>query len=367
MRSLMATTMVALAGFSVSVANAEDFGRGLSINPGGGYYSFDKELRIDDESFPAIGVEYRFTDHLSAELHYINSDTLEQNNIFANFDIEQIRLDGHFYFQPYQKLQPYLSAGAGQFSLTQVEKQIEQTDTIAALGGGIRYFFNQYLSVRTDLRAFNNLDSGYTDSAVNVSLNLLFGGNSISRSGDIDLVKTAPPVTVAALNPDMDGDGVLDVNDDCLETAAGLMVDENGCAIPIESTVSMDLNVNFEFESAELPPEFYSDVKELATFLKLYRDSVVTIEGHADATGPQSFNQGLSERRAKAIRNILVRDFEIEKERLKIVGYGENLPIADNSTEEGRQKNRRAATVVTATRATPDAGAISGPDQPVAE
>jgi len=126
-------------------------------------------------------------------------------------------------------------------------------------------------------------------------------------------------------------------------------VDENGCGIPVKSTVSMDLNVNFEFESAKLPPEFYSDVKELATFLKTYDNSRVVIEGHADATGPEGFNKGLSERCTKAIRDILVKDFEIDADRLNFVGYDKSRPIVDNATKVGRSKNRRAATIVNAT------------------
>lgn len=375
----MTKAVIAVAGISAfAFAQAQDYGRGLSLNPGGGYYAFDSELRLDDGSFPSIGIEYRMTDSVAVELNYLQSDTTDAVNTLAEYDVEQIRLDGNYYFTPERKLQPYLSGGVGMFNLVQIEKQIDNEDTIADLGAGIRYFFNEHFSLRSDIRAINNLDSGYTDGLLNVGINLLLGGNSVSSSGDIDLVDNQADLPVAGLDADMDGvldakdqcpetmaglatdsqgcpadvdmDGIADYSDDCLDTMDGLMVDENGCAIPVESTVSMDLNVNFEFESAELPPEFYSDVKELATFLKLYKDSEVTIEGHADATGTEEFNLSLSEKRARAIRDILVRDFEIQRDRLKFVGYGEGRPVADNKTEEGRSKNRRAATVVSATR-----------------
>jgi len=334
-------------------AHAADFGRGLSVTPGGGYYAFDSKQGIDDDSFPSIAIEYRFTKSLGLELNYLATDTVEARNNLAKFEVEQIRLDGNYYFSPDKKLQPYMSAGVGSMSVDQPQKRIERDDTVADVGAGIRYFINKSFSLRGDLRAVNNFDSGYTDGMLNVGVNFLFGGNSKTTDGDIDIVDAAPSMGVggpALASSDFDGDGVLNAKDDCLNTDAGMMVDENGCAIPVESTVSMDLNVNFEFESANLPPEFYSDVKELATFLKSYDNSVVTIEGHADATGPETYNQQLSEKRAKAIRDILVKDFNVEVERLNFVGFGEAKPVASNQTKEGRSKNRRAATVVTATR-----------------
>lgn len=345
----MTKTIFAMAGMSLlSFAQAQDYGRGLSINPGGGYYSFDSELLLDDKSFPAIGLEYRMTDSIALELNYLKGEATDFRNDLIEFDVEQIRLDGNYYFFPNRKFQPYVSGGLGMLTLALSEKEINNEDAIADVGAGVRYFFTQNFSLRSDLRAINNLDTGYTDGMLNLGLNFMFGGNTTSSEGDIDLVETENTAPVGTEDSDMDG--IADANDDCLDTTEGLMVDENGCAIPIESTVSMDLNVNFEFESAELPPEFYSDVKELATFLKLYKDSEVTIEGHADAIGTDEFNQKLSEKRARAIRDILVRDFEIQRDRLKYVGYGEGKPVADNDTEEGRSKNRRAATVVSATR-----------------
>ncbi len=342
------SAIVTLGLFGALNAHAENYGMGLSINPGAGFYEFDKQLGVRDDTFPALGLEYRFTEHLAGEIHYFKGDTTERLNRFAKYDIEQLRLDALYYFMPERKLQPFITAGVGMFSLEQQEKQIFMDDTMADLGAGVRYFFNDHFSIRGDVRAYNNIDDGYTDGMAKLAITLILGGNEVSKEGDIDLVNGGPGA--GDMIADADGDGVADNIDECLDTAPGLMVDERGCAIPIENTVSMDLNVNFAFESSQLPPEFYSDVKELATFLKLYKDSIVTIEGHADSTGPSAYNQKLSERRAKAIRDILVRDFAVERDRLKFVGYGEDRPIADNETDEGRSRNRRAATVVTATR-----------------
>jgi len=71
-----------------------------------------------------------------------------------------------------------------------------------------------------------------------------------------------------------------------------------------------------------------------------YPDTYITVEGHTDSTGSTEHNQKLSERRADAVRDQLLRD-GVPASRVTVKGYGESAPIADNSTPEGRQSNRR--------------------------
>jgi outer membrane protein OmpA-like peptidoglycan-associated protein len=67
----------------------------------------------------------------------------------------------------------------------------------------------------------------------------------------------------------------------------------------------------------------------------------VQIEGHTDSKGSVEYNQGLSERRANAIKSALVKMTMVDAGRLNAVGFGESKPIATNDTEAGRAKNRR--------------------------
>jgi outer membrane protein OmpA-like peptidoglycan-associated protein len=64
------------------------------------------------------------------------------------------------------------------------------------------------------------------------------------------------------------------------------------------------------------------------------------VQGHTDSTGSKALNQRLSQARADAVMNALVSR-GVEKGRLTAKGYGQDMPIADNTSEEGRQKNRR--------------------------
>jgi len=77
-----------------------------------------------------------------------------------------------------------------------------------------------------------------------------------------------------------------------------------------------------------------------------YTDVIVELEGHTDSDGIEDYNQGLSERRANAVRDVLVGRFNIQGSRVTAVGYGESQPIATNNTAAGKAQNRRVITVI---------------------
>ena len=108
----------------------------------------------------------------------------------------------------------------------------------------------------------------------------------------------------------------------------------------------IDLEVLFETDKAIVRPEYYSKITELAEFTKKYPNTVVTIEGHTDNRGKEDYNQALSQRRANAVKEVLITQFGVATERLNSVGYGESQPRASNDTVEGRQLNRRVVAVV---------------------
>ncbi len=74
--------------------------------------------------------------------------------------------------------------------------------------------------------------------------------------------------------------------------------------------------------------------------MKLKETLIVEIAGHTDSIASSEFNQKLSEGRAKTVRDYLIKK-GIDKNRVTAVGYGETQPVADNGSEEGREKNRR--------------------------
>jgi len=114
-------------------------------------------------------------------------------------------------------------------------------------------------------------------------------------------------------------------------------------------TLNMPGNVTFATNSSDLSPAFFSVLTSVSKVLVEYDQTVVEVAGHTDSTGSDSYNQGLSERRAKSVAAYL-RSQNINSQRLLTLGVGEHYPVADNSTSSGRQANRRVEiTMVPAT------------------
>ena len=133
---------------------------------------------------------------------------------------------------------------------------------------------------------------------------------------------------------DSDGDTVCDEIDICAGTPKGVVVDERGCW-------TLKQTYLFDFDKAEVKPIFFPMLDHIAKILKDNPKMTVQLEGHTDSVGTEKYNQGLSERRANAIKNALVNGAKADANRLKAVGYGETKPIMTNDNKEGRAKNRR--------------------------
>ena len=155
---------------------------------------------------------------------------------------------------------------------------------------------------------------------------------------------------------DTDGDGVIDEADQCPDTPPGTSVDGKGCPPPPPACESgaegLKLagcqpgqtlvlhGVNFEFDKATLTPNARSLLDLVVFALKEAPQIRVEVGGHTDARGSDAYNQELSGHRAQSVVDYLVGQ-GIASERLQAVGYGETAPVADNATEEGRERNRR--------------------------
>ncbi len=124
-----------------------------------------------------------------------------------------------------------------------------------------------------------------------------------------------------------------------------LREDLEGTGVEVERVgdniqLSMPSNITFATGKAVINPEFNSILDNVGETLAKYESTIVHIAGHTDDVGSAEFNQQLSVNRANSVRDAL-RAKGVIPERLVTTGYGESLPIADNATAEGRQKNRR--------------------------
>jgi len=106
-------------------------------------------------------------------------------------------------------------------------------------------------------------------------------------------------------------------------------------------------NIEFAFDSAELTAASKAMLDDAVARLTPYKELIrnetthVTVTGHTDSTGPEAYNQGLSERRANAVADYMANSLGVDRARMQVSGVGEASPVADNATREGRAKNRR--------------------------
>lgn len=138
--------------------------------------------------------------------------------------------------------------------------------------------------------------------------------------------------------PDTDGDGIPDHLDEC-PLVPGLP-EFNGCPPPPPPPLDLDIIVYFGTDLTKLDAEDKEKLDKLAAQLIESEETAIIAGGHTDITGSASYNQGLSERRAQAVKDYLVEK-GVAAERITIKGFGEDQPADTNDTPEGRANNRR--------------------------
>jgi outer membrane protein OmpA-like peptidoglycan-associated protein len=126
-------------------------------------------------------------------------------------------------------------------------------------------------------------------------------------------------------------------------TVPGATVERIGEGIVVE----FSSNVLFGFDKSALSYEAKSNLDKLVKILNTYADTDIEVQGHTDSKGTLSYNQRLSEQRAKAVTDYLIAR-NISHNRLLIKGFGETLPKYENDTEAGRAQNRRVEFLITA-------------------
>ncbi|WP_373388283.1 OmpA family protein [Pseudomonas alcaligenes] len=261
-------------------------------------------------------IGYFLTDDVELRLGYdeVHNARAEDGR---NIKGSNTALDALYHFNaPGDSLRPYISAGFSDQSIGQNGRGGRNGSTFANLGGGAKLYFTENFYARAGVEAQYNIDQGDTEWAPSIGIGLNFGGGS-------------KPAPVA-------------------EPVAEPVVEEVAPTPEPAETVRVELDVKFDFDKAKVKEESYGDIKNLADFMNQYPQTSTTVEGHTDSVGTDAYNQKLSERRAGAVREVLVNQYGVGAERVGSVGYGESRPVADNATEAGRAVNRRVEAAVEA-------------------
>jgi OmpA-OmpF porin, OOP family len=129
-------------------------------------------------------------------------------------------------------------------------------------------------------------------------------------------------------------------------TKDGQLVSKNITLAPIEvalveeNTKIILNNIFFDFDKSILKSESFPELNRIATLMKEKPTMQVEISGHTDPTGPEAYNLGLSERRAKAVSKYLTEQ-GVDSDRIKTAYFGETQLLDTSNTREGNRKNRR--------------------------
>ncbi len=361
---------------------------GWYIVPSIGYYFFDDDQDVDDNAIAQLGIGYQFSQRWAVEGN-IGGISTDNKDIDGDADVYLWHLDTLYTILPNSEWKPYLVAGIGHYDINKDNTNDDKGEQ-ANVGLGVQRLLSPALSMRLDARALHTSDEGYTDYMANLGFAYYFGypsrppkdqdGDGVLDADDacpdtpagvevdsvgcpldsdndgvpdyMDQCPNTPENTVVDSTGcplDSDGDGVPDYMDQCPNTPQYSIVNEQGCE-QLAETVRMELAIEFDVDKAIVKPQYHDELASFADFLKRYSDITTTIEGHTDSTGEASYNQQLSQRRAQAVCDYLVNNFGISADRLTPVGYGESQPIDTNDTPEGRQRNRRVVGQVESTQ-----------------
>jgi OOP family OmpA-OmpF porin len=151
-------------------------------------------------------------------------------------------------------------------------------------------------------------------------------------------------------DPDNDQDGILDKDDKCPNEPG---VPPDGCpkkynlVVVTEKKIELKQTVFFDTNKTTIKAVSFALLNDVAQAMKDNPKLKVEVQGHTDSVGADDFNLKLSQGRAESVRKYLIGK-GVAPDRMDPKGYGENVPIADNRTAEGRSQNRRVEFVITA-------------------
>lgn len=202
------------------------------------------------------------------------------------------------------------------------------------------YYINDNATAASPLQIIRN----YENAVTAMGGVKLFDGEEENRVGRVATFKVVKGTKELWLDVNAYNDGnaytVILIEKEAMRqdvTASGLLAS-------LDSTGHVAVYINFDTGRADIKPEHNPVISEIHKLLADNPGLKLTIEGHTDNVGSAADNKVLSEKRAQAVMSALVQR-GISSERLTAVGYGYEKPVADNSTEEGRAKNRRVELV----------------------
>jgi OOP family OmpA-OmpF porin len=325
-----------------------------SISPFIGNYTFEGNMALESNPVYGLRVGYDFTKHLGAELlfDYVSTKFTEPADKVKT-NVYNYRLEGLYHFMPENRLVPFISVGMGGQSINYDSGAENKTRFVADYGYGLKYFVTDWFAFRFDIRHVLAFGSVYNNLECAVGLSFLFGGKKPTPSVTAREPEPAPPPPPAK-EPEPAPPPPPIKEPEPAPPPPPPPLEEMKKAPEAASEVEQKileqgratLKVEFDTGKAIVKPKYNKEIRNIAEVMRKYPDLKIVIEGHTDNVGGKKYNLILSQKRAEAIKKVMVTKFKIDSTRIKAKGFGYSKPLASNSKKEGRQKNRRVEAAV---------------------
>lgn len=306
--TIIPMTLLAVSAALTTLPAHADVKEGqVEVSPFVGYHFFESDQNLDDDLTYGVRLSYSITPHWAVEgaVSWVNS-SVDDNSIqghdegqfrspMGDVDLMMYQLDALYHFRPDNKFSPYMVGGYG---VTDYSPSISDDDmSTFNIGVGAKYWLAENLALRVEVRDHlvgEVFSESYHNISTTVGVSFAFGGKAKSKSSQAAKPAPAPEPTKKVVEAEVI---VLELED-----------------------------IHFDLEKATLTPEARRILQRSITTLQDNPKAKVRIAGYTSAAGTAEYNQGLSERRATAIKNYLVNRGGIATNRLAVIGFGDTRP-----------------------------------------
>lgn len=312
----------------------------FEINPFAGGYFFGGGQNLKDRPVYGLKLGYNFTKNCGIEgsLEYVSSRIKDANTTSTSTSRPPFvspdnsvkntlyHIDAIYHFNPENKLNPFLVAGIGGAHFNPSSTG-SISKFLANFGVGAKYWLSETTALRADVRDIITFDKTYHNAEATVGIVFAFGGKANAAPKPEPTAEVKPeikPMPEARVEPKV----------------------ESAPVTKTEKVIVLE-DVHFDFDKATLTKEAKNILKKDIQILKENPGVRVRIEGHSCAHGAELYNLRLSERRANAVKELLVKEGNIAADRLSTIAYGETRlarpekPTPKNKDSEEAKANRR--------------------------